>query len=155
MDICPICNKEKDQFAPLHVITTAIQTQARRKTGFKQYTITTHLSDIKKHDFEICTSCENRYNRILPYAVWAVAIVLFILLAVFIKHEEPVLMLFLAAMFLFPVTYSISKIFISLNSKMKTLALKERRQTGGADYLVAYTESEYQKFARQNQQNRF
>lgn len=152
---CPICKKDIGQGAHAHVITTAIQTTTRIKTGFKQYQVTTRTFAPEDRVFNVCETCENKYKRIIPYSIWAVAIILGVLAYIFVEHEDPTLVLFCVSPIPLAVAYFLTANFLSMNAKLKGIAIKDRKATSGLDTIVGFTEKEYERLMRNSKQTRF
>ncbi|MCJ7695167.1 MAG: hypothetical protein MUO40_07035, partial [Anaerolineaceae bacterium] len=155
MSECPICKKEEAQGNHTHVMTTAIQTQTRIKTGFKQYQVTTRTFAPEKHTYNICDKCETRYKRIIPLTIWAVAIILAILAVIFVEHEDPMLVLFCVSPMPLALAFFLTTSFLSLKAKLRKLAIADRKATSGKDTIVAYTEKEYEAVVKQANKKRF
>jgi len=152
---CPICKKEDAQGLHTRVITTAIQTQTRIKTGFKQYQVTTRTFAPEEHIFNICDSCEFRYNRIIPYTIWAIAIILAVLAYIFVEHEDPTLVLFCVSPMPLALAFFLTTSFLSLNAKLKNQAIKDRKATSTVQTIVGFTAKEYERFVKQANNKRF
>jgi len=147
---CPICSKENTMVEHTHLIYTAFQHQSRIKTGFKQYQITTRTFGAKKHALKVCDACESKYNRIIPGIIWAVGIILALLAYIYVKHDDPMLVLACVCPIPIHIAFSLNKEVFSLNAKMKKVAIAERKGTEGNIPVVAYTEAEYVKLLRKN-----
>lgn len=147
---CPICSKEDIMIEHTHLIYTAFQLQSKIKTGFKQYQVTTRTFDAQKHAFKVCDACETKYNRIIPYAIWAVGIILAVLAYTYIEHEDPMLVLACVSPIPLVIAFTLNKEVFSLNAKLKKIAIAERKGTEGNIPIVAYTKNEYEKLIRKN-----
>lgn len=155
MAICPICKIETDDRTIPSVITTANLSQARMKIGFKQYQYLSQLNEIEKHSFNVCNGCEKKYSRTLPFISWSIGFVLFVLLAIFAEHESKLLLILFAGLVLFSVIYFLNSAIFCLDSRLKRLAIIERRKEEKHQPYVAYNASEYARFEKESKRNRF
>jgi len=150
MEACSICNQEKELKPNPYLIVTGLQTQTRQKVGLRSTITTTKFTDVEKHFYRVCTSCDRKYRLILPAIVWISSLVIFILIALFNKLGDTQLIIFLSGLILFSVAYFVNILLISLTTKMKFMAIKERENAKNKDTLMAYTAREYNKYVQKS-----
>ena len=150
---CPICKKADAQGSHTHLVKTAMQTQTRVKTGFKQYMVTTRTFGTMDHDYKVCDSCETKFNKILPYTIWAIGIIMAVL-AVITSKQTDFLIVVIGSAVPLVIAYFLNQELLSLNAMLKRKAKKERK-AGGVGAFVAFTEKEYARFVKKNKKTGF
>jgi hypothetical protein len=135
MTACGVCGESKNTPHSCTVYTAQFLDATSKKTGFKQYTITTRYGDIKKHTYDVCRHCYIKWNFVLPLAVYLISAV-FIKIAV-LPNEGWDAALFLA---LFPAGIIVWK-YISLPRKLIREALSQGQ---GFGKYKGFTSFEYQ-----------
>ncbi len=154
MEACSICNKESELNPNPYLIVTGVQTQTKQKVGLRSTITTTKFSAVQKHFYRVCKACDRKYRFILPSVVWVSSLLIFILIAVFYKSENSQMVLFLSGLILFTIAYFLNILLISLTTKLKLKALKERENSKDKDSLMAYTAREYNKYVSQSKKNK-
>ncbi|MCJ7695168.1 MAG: hypothetical protein MUO40_07040 [Anaerolineaceae bacterium] len=154
MEVCSICDKENELIPNPYLIVTGTQTQTKQKVGLRSTLTTTRFSAVEKHFYRVCKSCDRKYRLFLPAVVWISCLIIFILIAVFNKIGDTQLVMFLSGLILFSAAYFINILLISLTTKLKFKAIKERENAKNKDTLMAYTAREYNKYVQQSKKNK-
>ncbi len=150
METCAICNKEKELTPNPYLIVTGTQTETKQKVGLRSTITTTKFSTVQKHFYRVCIACDRKYRIILPALVWAGALIIFVLIAILYKPENTQMVRILSGLILFSIAYFVNILLISLTTKLKFKALKERESSKDKDSLMAYTAREYNKYVQQS-----
>jgi bilin biosynthesis protein len=170
--ICGICAKNLPAQKHYKVYTGIIRISTI-KTGFKEYQEKSQTIGLKEHQYDICESCNKKYNSIYPWLIWSPAI-LFALFAIVNalskRGESGNTDVCFCAIVPLAIAYYLTSRTISAEKKLVKKAVSEREKTNWqseiaylpdlhrgystakkANGIKGYTQEEYERLMKSQQ----